>query len=269
MSTENDTLTFTKPSTSIDASNASSALDVSNASNASSALTGANSVGTNAAKSGKVQSGPNAKRKRQKNSNQQKGKKRKTAVQNETRPQKQKKQNLELTLPCDGFGFRLASWANKLHAEIQKRWQKVRPAVDLDVRARSVEQLGGDEWAHDCERYLFYRYYLVDRDQYARRCLAVATNLKLNPALHNLPARSVACMADNQFLHNSELRQRQPIVRPSKRKERNSGIKCIKCFFKKRNCYDTEWQTMQTRSADEPATVFVYCFQCNRRWVHS
>jgi len=38
-------------------------------------------------------------------------------------------------------------------------------------------------------------------------------------------------------------------------------LKCGKC--KKRNC---SYNQVQTRSADEPMTTFVYCNECGNRW---
>ena len=43
-------------------------------------------------------------------------------------------------------------------------------------------------------------------------------------------------------------------------------LKCSKCARKGLDAFKTEYTELQTRSSDEPMTVFCYCRQCKSRW---
>lgn len=60
-----------------------------------------------------------------------------------------------------------------------------------------------------------------------------------------------------------KLKQKEAAIEQLKSKEEdyNGLLKCGKCKSLK-----TDYTTMQTRSADEPATVFASCRNCGNRW---
>lgn len=43
-------------------------------------------------------------------------------------------------------------------------------------------------------------------------------------------------------------------------------LKCSKCARKGLDAFQTEYSELQTRSSDEPMTIFAFCRQCNSRW---
>lgn len=45
-----------------------------------------------------------------------------------------------------------------------------------------------------------------------------------------------------------------------------SGFSCAKCRAAGMDPWKVEHTEFQTRSADEPATIFCFCTQCHRRW---
>jgi len=60
-----------------------------------------------------------------------------------------------------------------------------------------------------------------------------------------------------------KLKEKELVLERSKAKEEdyNGLLKCGRCKSTK-----TDYTTMQTRSADEPATVFASCRNCGNRW---
>jgi DNA-directed RNA polymerase subunit M/transcription elongation factor TFIIS len=49
-------------------------------------------------------------------------------------------------------------------------------------------------------------------------------------------------------------------------KNSKSGYSCGRCRAAGRDPYRVEYTEFQTRSADEPATLFFYCTICSKRW---
>lgn len=64
--------------------------------------------------------------------------------------------------------------------------------------------------------------------------------------------------------------QKKEDIKKQKLKEEVVGIhKCSRCAAdKKKNPYNTEYYQLQTRSADEPATNFVSCRTCGKKWKY-
>jgi len=108
---------------------------------------------------------------------------------------------------------------------------------------------------------------------YHSRLRSVYTNLKHNPELCNLLKNGE--IGINQFAFMSHLEMNPPhwkdrIEKKIKRdrlkftnnvKASTDMFTCSKCKSKECTYYE-----MQTRSADEPTTVFVSCLNCGKNW---
>ena len=107
---------------------------------------------------------------------------------------------------------------------------------------------------------------------YLDRMRSVYINLKNNDLLHQIqtgetPAQTVAFMTHQEF---NPVRWRELIDRKKKRdaskctntiEASTDMFTCKKCKSKKCTYYE-----LQTRSADEPATVFITCLDCGKNW---
>ena len=47
---------------------------------------------------------------------------------------------------------------------------------------------------------------------------------------------------------------------------RKSVLRCNNCARKGLPCFNTHYTQRQTRSADEPMTVFAFCYTCRQQW---
>lgn len=110
------------------------------------------------------------------------------------------------------------------------------------------------------------------RWRYKHKVLEVVNNLKRNPdILKTVKAKDIPMLSPVQIWPDGpmanaafKLRQKELAIESNKAKmdEDYEGIlKCRKCKSTR-----TEYTTLQTRSADEPASVFAHCLSCDTRW---
>jgi DNA-directed RNA polymerase subunit M/transcription elongation factor TFIIS len=110
------------------------------------------------------------------------------------------------------------------------------------------------------------------RSRYKHKLLEVVNNLKRNPdIIKTVKAKDIPMLDPIQIwpegpMANAafKLRQKELVIESNKARmdEDYEGIlKCRKCKSTR-----TEYTTLQTRSADEPASVFAHCLSCDTRW---
>lgn len=63
------------------------------------------------------------------------------------------------------------------------------------------------------------------------------------------------------FQRKKEKEELYSFIEDEHKCDRRGLIKCEECAT-----YNTEYTTLQTRSADEPTTIFIYCYTCLRHW---
>ncbi len=108
---------------------------------------------------------------------------------------------------------------------------------------------------------------------YMDRLKSVFTNLSTNPSLvHHLVSGEIAPHTFAYMTHQEfnpdhwrvliEQKQKRDASKYDKRIGASTDMfTCKKCH--KKNC---TYYEMQTRSADEPATIFVTCLDCGKHW---
>jgi transcription elongation factor S-II len=127
-----------------------------------------------------------------------------------------------------------------------------------------------------CEDVIFAEFKNTDQ-KYRNRIRSRIANLKdpKNPKLREnvllglIPAEKLATMTADEMASDDLKQLREKYTKESiddhqmavQTGAKSSLLKCRKC--KGSNCGFTE---MQTRSADEPMTVFAYCLDCGNRW---
>ena len=166
----------------------------------------------------------------------------------------------------------------------------------MDVRERMIELfknvLDDDKISRRVERGVYN--YTIDKAEknqitkqwtnnifkqiYIDKCRSIYTNLDKNSYVKNhrfvdrlkekeFKARDVAFMKPQHICPESwkdlldEKYKRDKILYEVKPEAMTDQFKCGRC--KKRKCSYFE---MQTRSADEPMTIFVTCINCGKRW---
>jgi hypothetical protein len=82
--------------------------------------------------------------------------------------------------------------------------------------------------------------------------------------LHHIPSMSAYDMFPERWqeLADKQLIREQKILEGNK-SQATDEYKCNRCH--KRQC---TYYEMQTRSADEPTTIFITCLNCGKRWKH-
>jgi transcription elongation factor S-II len=108
---------------------------------------------------------------------------------------------------------------------------------------------------------------------YMDRLKTVFTNLSTNPELvqqlvsGEIPPATFAFMTHQEFNRDHwrtliEQKQKRDATKYDKKVGASTDMfTCKKCH--KKNC---TYYEMQTRSADEPATIFVTCLDCGKHW---
>ena len=112
---------------------------------------------------------------------------------------------------------------------------------------------------------------------YRNKCISIYSNLKKNSYIDN--KNLLNRLENNEFSIKDLINMERTELFPEKWKDlldlkKNNEVKyqkdkgsattkfkCSRC--KKREC---SYYELQTRSADEPMTVFVSCLNCNNRW---
>ena len=69
-----------------------------------------------------------------------------------------------------------------------------------------------------------------------------------------------------EIIHYNKLKCEGKVVKVSIDDIPDGQFKCFICTKNKRPNYKTSYYELQLRSADEPATVFVTCLVCDKRW---
>ena len=107
---------------------------------------------------------------------------------------------------------------------------------------------------------------------YTDKLYSILVNLKNKTLLEKIANKKINII-DLPFITHQELSPEkwEAILEIKRRKDQNiyddnevvedGDFKCSKC--KSRKCKYTQ---LQTRSADEPMTVFVFCTNCKKRW---
>jgi transcription elongation factor S-II len=114
---------------------------------------------------------------------------------------------------------------------------------------------------------------------YRNKCISIYSNLKKDSYIKNI--NLLNRLESNEFSVENLIKMDRTDLYPEKWKDlidlrKNSEIKyqkdkgsattkfkCSRC--KKREC---SYYELQTRSADEPMTVFIYCLNCSHSWKY-
>jgi len=183
--------------------------------------------------------------------------------------------------------------ALKRYSDNKKSWKEIIPQKERTKTVKNIEKSIynetlkkiGKKSAPDCEDFT-----IKFKQEYRRIYQKVVSNLFINQCSKNILKRieneelkvtDVAKMTHDElypekveqanqlydrktFVGNNELILQQKLIEEAKQegKEYQGQFKCRKCKSDK----NTTYTTAQTRSADEPATVFVTCLSCNIRW---
>ncbi|KAF2072476.1 hypothetical protein CYY_006208 [Polysphondylium violaceum] len=161
----------------------------------------------------------------------------------------------------------LADLRNKTIALIA---ESIVEGKDEDVATESTPE----EIATEIESELFNIYQGVTKD-YKAKIRSIKFNLKSNDQLKlSLLNRELDiekfCSMDVMEMANKELQKErekmakyttEAAISNTNNEATTDQFKCGKC--KQRKC---TYRQLQTRSADEPATTFVTCINCNHRW---
>lgn len=100
---------------------------------------------------------------------------------------------------------------------------------------------------------------------YRARIRHLAYNLRANAALVQCTPQKLAHMTPEQMKVVVEEAPAAAGGSVAAEPPPSSGmLQCKKC-----KSWDTEWTTMQTRGADEAATIFARCNNCKRNWKPS
>jgi transcription elongation factor S-II len=108
---------------------------------------------------------------------------------------------------------------------------------------------------------------------YNGRLRSMITNIQANPEFHDkistheIPPQTLAFMTHQEmspeiWKTRIDLKIKRDTSRFTNNIEASTDMfKCRKCKSKKCTYYE-----MQTRSADEPATIFITCLDCGKNW---
>lgn len=107
------------------------------------------------------------------------------------------------------------------------------------------------------------------RRLYLNKYRSILSNLKRDAELYSMSTKEfVFCDTPSDIAHEiwsnaiaSAERKRNMMVVRCEDEEETGLYKCAKCKSK-----NTSFVTLQTRSADEPMTIFITCKQCDNRW---
>jgi DNA-directed RNA polymerase subunit M/transcription elongation factor TFIIS len=153
------------------------------------------------------------------------------------------------------------------------------PRHRVDV-VRALREISGLEWTVALRVELeIARFARDDRTAYTAHASRVAYNLACNPSLITSHEAAVLPTLDDHALargsivesiRNTEaertraftdmLHDRYESVR-ALASDKTSLLRCRAC-----GATDIAWRQVQTRSADEPMTVFCSCMRCKARW---
>lgn len=125
------------------------------------------------------------------------------------------------------------------------------------------------------ENVLFCRYYYTDRGLYAEKARVLEYSLLTNgyyllthfgpDVVCSLPTSKLAEGTPTAEWREAQMARLLKDLHRARRNSNNSQRKgmfmCPKCKL-----YETDYYSLQTRSADEPMTNFVTCFPCNFRF---
>lgn len=181
--------------------------------------------------------------------------------------------------------------ALKRYSDNKKSWKEIIPQKDRTKNVKNIEKSIYNETLkrvqkRENEEDLVFWFKREYRQLYQK----VVSNLFINQCSKNILKRikdeemkvtDVAKMTHDElypekveqakqkydritFVGNNELILQQKLIKEAKEegKEYQGQFKCRKCKSDK----NTTFRTAQTRCADEPATVFVTCLNCNIRW---
>jgi DNA-directed RNA polymerase subunit M/transcription elongation factor TFIIS len=134
--------------------------------------------------------------------------------------------------------------------------------VTLGVSAHDV--------ALEIESTLFKLYYFSQEAIYYSKVRALCDNLARNAAylLTHYDAELLCyfpsdVLASGTLLDQWRAKQRHVLLQKlqPERRQKKGIFECPKC-----HSTNTDYYTLQTRSADEPATIFVECLSCNKNF---
>jgi len=127
----------------------------------------------------------------------------------------------------------------------------------------------------EIEKELFRIYNGISKD-YKAKCRSLFLNLKdeKNPSLREKVyngeiSAAQLCTMSVQELASKELNeQRKKLADEATKRTMIARNECTTDQFRCSRCYKREctYTELQTRSADEPMTVFVCCINCGHRW---
>ena len=125
----------------------------------------------------------------------------------------------------------------------------------------------------DWDNYFYRKVYIDKLRMLIENVINPACNIKdtlsqhTDPKLEDEYIKSLPLMTHIDFAPQNWNYSFKPIEKPPTTEE--SQVKCNNCARKGLNAFNTSYYEKQTRSADEPTTIYASCNTCGKTWRFS